>query len=185
VACRGVISGYADGTFRPGNDATRGQISKMVSNAAGYNDPPGAPMFEDVAPTDTFYAFINRLAMRGHISGYACGGAGEPCGPNNLPYFRPGANASRGQMAKILSNAAGYNDDVITVTYADVPTTHTFYLFIERITMHGVAGGYPCGGTGEPCDPMNRPYFRAERNITRGQLAQIIQRGFFPSCVTR
>jgi len=183
LACRGVMSGYADGTFRPGNDATRGQISKMVSNAAGYNDPPGAPMFEDVPPTHTFYDFINRLATRGHISGYACGGPGEPCGGTNMPYFRPGNNATRGQMAKILSNAAGYDDDVMTATYTDVPPTHTFYLFIERITMHGVAGGYPCGGPSEPCDPMNRPYFRAERNITRGQLAQIIYRAFYyPNC---
>ena len=30
---RGIISGYADGTFRPGNNATRGQISKIVYNA--------------------------------------------------------------------------------------------------------------------------------------------------------
>lgn len=30
---RGIISGYGDGTFRPGNPATRGQISKIVYNA--------------------------------------------------------------------------------------------------------------------------------------------------------
>ena len=29
----GIISGYADGTFRPGNNATRGQISKIVYNS--------------------------------------------------------------------------------------------------------------------------------------------------------
>ena len=28
-----VISGYADGTFRPGNPATRGQIGKLVYSA--------------------------------------------------------------------------------------------------------------------------------------------------------
>jgi hypothetical protein len=28
-----IISGYADGTFRPGNPATRGQISKIVHSA--------------------------------------------------------------------------------------------------------------------------------------------------------
>jgi len=26
----GIISGYSDGTFRPGNNATRGQIVKFV-----------------------------------------------------------------------------------------------------------------------------------------------------------
>jgi hypothetical protein len=30
AASRGVVSGYADGTFRPYNDGTRGQISKIV-----------------------------------------------------------------------------------------------------------------------------------------------------------
>ncbi len=34
LACRGIISGYADGTFRPNNPVTRGQLAKMVSNAA-------------------------------------------------------------------------------------------------------------------------------------------------------
>jgi hypothetical protein len=28
-----IISGYADGTFKPGNNATRGQISKILYNA--------------------------------------------------------------------------------------------------------------------------------------------------------
>jgi hypothetical protein len=27
---RGIISGYSDGTFRPGNDVTRGQLCKIV-----------------------------------------------------------------------------------------------------------------------------------------------------------
>ena len=31
----GIISGYADGTFQPGNNATRGQICKIVYSAIG------------------------------------------------------------------------------------------------------------------------------------------------------
>ena len=38
------------------------------------------------------------------MSGYPCGGVGEPCGPNNLPYFRPNNYASRGQTSKIVGN---------------------------------------------------------------------------------
>ena len=90
--------------FRPNSNATRGQISKIVSNAAGFIDPPGAQLFEDVLPGSTFYDFIQRLASRGIINGYPCGGAGEPCGPTNLPYFRPNDNATRGQMSKIDAN---------------------------------------------------------------------------------
>jgi hypothetical protein len=33
---RGVISGYADGTFRPGSDVTRGQLCKIIVSAEGW-----------------------------------------------------------------------------------------------------------------------------------------------------
>ncbi len=38
LACLGLVNGYSDGTFRPNNDVTRGQLSKIVSNAAGFED---------------------------------------------------------------------------------------------------------------------------------------------------
>jgi 5'-nucleotidase/2',3'-cyclic-nucleotide 2'-phosphodiesterase/3'-nucleotidase/5'-nucleotidase len=34
---RGVISGYADGTFRPNANVTRGQLAKMISQ--GLSSP--------------------------------------------------------------------------------------------------------------------------------------------------
>ena len=40
--------------------------------------------------------------------------------------------------------------------------------------MHGVIGGYQCGGPGEPCDSENRAYFRPYNTLTRGQLAKIL-----------
>ena len=56
-----------------------------------------------------FWLWIERLAAHGAISGYTCGGPGEPCvPPGNRPYFRWGANATRGQIAKIDAIAAGY-----------------------------------------------------------------------------
>ena len=34
----GIVSGYADGTFRWGNDVTRGQLAKIIAGAAGLSD---------------------------------------------------------------------------------------------------------------------------------------------------
>jgi hypothetical protein len=186
LACRGVLGGYADGTFRPGNDITRGQISKVVSNAAGFSEPVGGQSFEDVPPSNTFYEWIERLTARGIMGGYVCGGTGEPCVPPlNRPYFRPGANATRGQLSKIVSNAAQIQDPVTGQFYEDVPTTHTFYVEIMRLTMRGVMSGYACGGPGEPCvPPDNRPYFRPGANVTRGQASKIVANTFFPNCST-
>ncbi len=45
LACRGIINGYSDGTFRPNNNVTRGQLSKIVSNAAGFSDNQTSRMF--------------------------------------------------------------------------------------------------------------------------------------------
>jgi len=156
----------------------------MVSNAANIQDDPGPQMFEDVDAANTFFTWINRLANKGFMGGYPCGGEGEPCGSDNRPYFRPFANATRGQLAKIVSNAAELGGTPGGQFYADVLEEHPFYLWIMRLTQLGVMSGYPCGGPGEPCDDANRPYFRPFANVTRGQASKIIANTFFPDCQT-
>jgi hypothetical protein len=45
---------------------------------------------------------MEQLATKGIISGYPCGGPGEPCDEQNRPYFRPGDTATRGQISKMV-----------------------------------------------------------------------------------
>ena len=195
LACRGIISGYqcggpgepCDGNnpyFRPNNNITRGQIAKVVSNAAGLIEDPGAAIFADVPETQPFYLWINRLTLRGYMGGYACGGEGEPCNGQNQPYFRPYNNATRGQLSKIVSNAAGYSDTPAGQMFEDVPPSHTFYTWIQRLATRSIIGGYSCGtDPGEPCvPPNNRPYFRPGNDVTRGQAAKIVSSAFLGSC---
>jgi hypothetical protein len=197
LACRGIESGYACGGafepcdsnsnpyFRPNTPITRDQIAKMVAASAGFSEPAGSQRFQDVPPTSPYYDYINRMSARGLIGGYPCGTtSAEPCvAPNNRPYFRPSANATRGQIAKIVSNGAGFNEPHTTQTYQDVPTNQTFYIWIERLTYRGVMGGYACGGAYEPCvAPDDKPYFRWGNNATRGQTAKITSNTFFPGC---
>ena len=70
----------------------------------GTENPAGARDFEDVPPTHTFFPYIRNLYLSDIIDGYPCGGPGEPCGPGNLPYYRPGAVVNRAQMAKFADN---------------------------------------------------------------------------------
>ncbi len=198
LACDGIIGGYpcgGDGEpcdeddtpyFRPYGDVTRGQIAKIVSNAVGYDSFPDDPMFEDVSSSHPFYVWIQRLAYREIMSGYPCGTVPEePCGTESKPYFRSGNSATRGQLAKIVSNAAGIMEDPGPQYYNDVPPTNPFYLHINRLSNRGHMTGYPCGGPGEPCDGENRPYFRTYNNVTRGQTSKIVANTFFPGCATR
>ena len=194
LACQGIINGYPcggpgepcnptnDPYFRPGNNVTRGQFAKIASNSAGFNEPPGAQQYEDVAVGSTFFDFVWRLSDRGYINGYPCGGPGEPCGSGNLPYFRPNANVTRGQLSKIDANAAGFNETPGAQQYEDVLPGSTFYDFIWRLSDRGIINGYPCGGNGEPCGPNNLPYFRPSANATRGQASKIVSNTFFPTC---
>jgi N-acetylneuraminic acid mutarotase len=177
--CRGIIGGYADGTFRPYNPTTRGQMAKIVSNAAGFSDPipSNRQTFSDVPPGHTFWVYIERLAWRGIVGGYADG------------TFRPDNWVTRGQMTKFASNAAGFDEEVPpgTQTYTDVPPTHTFWVYIERLSGRGIISGYECGRPpAGPCDPQRRPWYRPELDITRGQTSKIVANTFFPiNCAPR
>lgn len=200
LACRDVISGYSDGTFRPGAQVTRGQIAKIVANGLGLPDPVSGQTFEDVKPTgqtgaSPFYEYIEFLTRAGYMGGYACEdpdthpGTDIPCVPgSNRPYFRPGANASRGQISKIVSNAADFQDTPAGQTFTDVPAGSTFYIWIQRLASRGVIGGYACGGanpeTGspEPCDAAHRAWFRLGNTVTRGQTTKIVANALLPDC---
>lgn len=70
-------------------------------------------------------------------------------------------------------------------TFEDVPPTHTFYEFIQRLASRSVMSGYECGRPGEPCvGTENRPYFRPGNDVTRGQSSKIVANAFFPNCNT-
>jgi predicted extracellular nuclease len=189
LACHGVIGGYADGTFRPYNNTTRGQMAKIV--ILGYSLPlttpaAGGQTFQDVAPGSTFFAYIETLAARQIGSGYACGGVNpqsgtpEPCvTPTNRPYFRPGNDITRGQLVKLVVIAASQQLgwDILnpaTPSFSDVPSGSTFYEYIETAVCHQVLGGYADGT------------FRPNNNAFRGQIAKIVYNaitGNVPGCV--
>ena len=84
LAAHGIISGYADGTFRPYNNTTRAQQVKIV--ILGFGKPVATPTawaytFHDVPPDAPFFDVIETAAADGIVGGYGCGGPGEPCDP--------------------------------------------------------------------------------------------------------
>lgn len=158
LACRRVLGGYEDGTFRPNAGITRGQLAKLVSNAAGYEEPVSGQTFSDAPPGSTFYIYIERIARRGIVGGYEGG------------TFRPGGPATRGQIAKVLSNAAGFSEARSGQTFPDVGPDTTFYVYVERLAARGIIGGYP-DGTFRPGNPA-----------TRGQVAKMVANTFFEEC---
>jgi uncharacterized protein YkwD len=152
LSCRGAISGYADGTFRPGNNTTRGQLSKIVVLAKGWPlvNPP-VPSFSDVRQDNPFYVYVETARARGVISGYADG------------TFRPGAEITRGQLTKAVVLAQAWPlINPPTATFRDVPVGSAFYVYIETAAARHVISGY------------SDNTFRPGNPATRGQISKIV-----------
>ena len=171
LACRGVISGYNDGTFRPFNNTTRGQMTKIVTLAFNIPlvPPPAGGTFTDVTPDNVFYGLIETAAAHNIVSGYTCGGsnsqtgAPEPCDSARRPYFRPNNSVTRGQLAKIVVLGASFPlITPATPTFTDVGPSNVFYPSIETAVCHGIISGY------------NDGTFRPNTFAFRGQIAKIV-----------
>ena len=152
LTCRGIVSGYPDNNFRPGNTATRAQIVKMVVLGHGWPlHEPGQPTFNDVLPGDWSYGYVEAGVLHGVIGGYADGS------------FRPNNPVTRGQLCKILVLAGQWALEApVEPHFSDVPPGSTFYPYVETAHAHGIISGYADGT------------FRPSNHATRGQLSKML-----------
>jgi len=150
--CMGAISGYSDGTFRPFNNTTRGQLSKIIVLAEGWAlQNPQNPTFSDVPYGSAFYQYIETAVAHSIISGYADG------------TFRPNNNVTRGQLSKIIVLAEGWAlQNPQNPTFSDVPYGSAFYQYVETAYAHNVISGYADGT------------FRPGNSATRSQICKIV-----------
>lgn len=163
LACKGAISGYGDGTFRPYNNVTRGQAAKII--VAGLDVPaianPSTASFTDVPTGTAFFTFVENAKLFGVINGYSD------------QTFRPGNPVTRGQLAKMVIRAAGF--DLIhpaTPRFIDVDAQNPFYAEIETAACYGLISGY------------GDNTYRWGNEATRGQLSKIVHRAdtYPPPC---
>lgn len=146
----GIAVGFTDGTFRPEQELTRGQMASLLVEAFDLEaSGPDATPYVDVAGT-THEASIRAITRAGIAQGYPDG------------TFRPEAPVKRGHMATLLAGAAGLEADV-EPPFTDVAGT-THEMSIRAIAQAGIAQGYPDGT------------FRPWRAVTRGQMATFLAR---------
>jgi hypothetical protein len=153
-----VISGYADGTFRPYNTTTRAQLVKMVVLAFQVPaDPSGKQYFSDVPRSLPFFDVISAAYTHGLISGYGDG------------TFRPYDNITRGQITKVVVLASGFDLAAPAApSFTDVPVGSSFFQYIETAYAAGILNGY-ADATFKPNAPA-----------TRGQVSKIVDLATHP-----
>lgn len=180
-----VINGNTEGQYLPGENLTRGALTKYVVNAFNIPVKLSGEKFPDVEEDNSFYSFIMALKDADLVSGYSDG------------EFKPENFVTRAELTKILVNVAEYKQpdlfssicvcEKITlgtgeIVYAcpkcakdieifpDVTFENKFYTFIIKLfsatkddnDFIKIISGYSDGT------------FRPEANITRAEVSKII-----------
>jgi len=144
-----IINGYNDGTFRPQNNITRAEFSKMVLSAIG--EGPGPSPASSFTDTSSHWAkgYIEKAKSLGLIDGYKDGS------------FRPDSFITRAEICKIISLAKGLDISSASSGFNDC-NDHWAEKYIAATKASGVVSGY------------NDGTFRPSSFATRAEVAKMV-----------
>jgi hypothetical protein len=139
LADRGVITGYADGLFRPGRTVNRQELVTFLWRLVGQPAVAGPPPFSDVPPESPFAPAIAWAATDppGPAGPIVSGFGDNTFGPT-LAVTRQTLAATAFRLAGSPSSTSGF-----PVDFADVPPSHPFFIAIRWARAEGILGGYP------------------------------------------
>lgn len=103
-----VLSGYEDGTFRPMDTITRGEISAVIARAQRYDLISYNGIFTDVTENDWAKDYIETLADKNIVSGYEDGTIG--------PY----SPLTRAEAVAIINRVLVESTPIVTFTPNDI-----------------------------------------------------------------
>lgn len=154
LASRGIIHGYGDGTFRPGEKMTRSQAAKIIAMSLGLNTTNVKdPGFKDINKNQWHYRYVAALANAGYINGLKDG------------TFRPDAPMTRAEISKILD--MGYKLPLEAKTenpFVDVSNSAWYLGHILKLVENKVTKGTTANT------------FHPDAHVTREQIASFVVR---------
>lgn len=105
LAAFGLVSGYPDGSYKPKQDVTRAEFTKLIDIASGLGQAAQAAAdrspFSDVPGGQWYTGYVDVAAARGIVNGYTSG------------KFRPGADVRFDEAVTMVVRALGYPADVV------------------------------------------------------------------------
>ncbi len=167
MASLGITAGCSvnPAQYCPDNPVTRAQMSVFM--VAGLNIAQGTsltytttPYFNDVPSASGFFPFVQRIRDLNITAGCSL----------NPPLFCPDASITHGQMAVFMIAAWMRANNLTTFTYTttpyftDVPATHPFFRFVQKMRDMGFRNG--CSAT-QYCEGSA---------VTRGEMSPMILR---------
>ncbi|NUL46580.1 DUF5011 domain-containing protein [Cellulosimicrobium funkei] len=146
----GITEGYSDNTYRKDRDISRGESLAFVFR---YLEPEfaaeGVP-FTDISEAHTFYEPISWAQQNEITSGYSDG------------EFKSGREVTRGEFASFLFRAVDPEGSFAEAGFEDVDSSNAHFEAVNWLKESGLVTGYTDGS------------FRADRQITRGEVAVIL-----------
>lgn len=146
----GVVNGYQDGTFRPNEGVTRGQVSAFIDRVLKLEGKIKGKTFKDVGENNRFYQQISRVQQAGIIDGF------------NDGTFRPNEPLTRAQMAKILSIAFDLPKGE-EANFPDVPKNHWSKPYVDALATKEITVG-------------SEGLYKPNETVTRGQYVMFLHR---------
>lgn len=143
-----------------------GLILCMMGGFFVFKSESSAQAFKDVPENFYYFPYIEELAEKGHISGYADGS------------FRPTQALTRAEAMQMLAKFSGryYPVDeainrnqmqmpfVSEINFSDVPNNAWYFNALYSLTTDGIISGYPNGD------------FKPNNSLTRGEISKIIRK---------
>lgn len=161
MASKGIIKGYADGTFKPNASITRGEFATLLARAFNLETTSAISPFKDVT-TDKWYAeSILALYEAGITSGRADGtfGAGAPITNEEI-------SAMIARTITVL-NLTLPETNTAGITFTDSKQISSYAKeAVTMLTKYGILSGKPDGS------------FGPKLTTTRAQVAVILDRIF-------
>ena len=150
---KGLIQGYEDGTFKPGNTITRAEFVTLMNNAKGFWSE-GSINFSDVKNGSWFYSAVARAVAAGYVKGYSDGS------------FKPGNIITRAEAAVMIANAARLSaNEAGAYRFTDVGSIPAWARgSVGAVVAAGYMTGYPDGS------------FYANASISRAEAVSSLNR---------
>lgn len=159
LASRGIVSGFPDGTFKPGGAITRAEFATLLQKA--FEKPPTstAPNYKDVPTSHWALPAIEQSVKTGFLRGY----------PNNI--FRPNQPIPKVQTIVALASGLGLKpttvDQDVLKTYEDGNRIPNYAQApVSAATTSGLVVNYP-----------NPNILNPNRNASRAEVAALVYQG--------
>lgn len=159
---KGWISGYADGSLRPGVAVTRTEYMALINRAFGFQDQENVS-FKDIISSDWQYPIIAAAVKAGYVKGYS----DETIHPND----QVSREAAAVMLARILQLSA--DSALETVKYNDTKQIAEWSLSaVTALVGNHLLTGYEDNT------------FRPEKSITRAEAVVMLDRALKVRTIT-